>query len=78
MAAVGGAPLHDPLAVAALVEPDLLTVLHASVTVERADPTSYGATRFASEVDESGGRVGVAVAADRDRYVDLLCEVLGR
>jgi inosine-uridine nucleoside N-ribohydrolase len=76
MAAVGGAPLHDPLAVAALVAPDLLTVLRASVTVERTDPTSYGATRFASEVDEDRGRISVAVAADRDRYLDLLCEVL--
>ena len=74
----GGAPLHDPLAVAALVAPDLLTVLRASVEVERADETTYGATRFRAEADERKGAVGVAVAADRNRYVDLLCEVLGR
>lgn len=78
MGAVGGAPLHDPLAVAALVEPDLLTVLRAGVGVERADPTTYGATRFLAEADESAGRVRVAVAADHDRYLDLLCAVLGR
>jgi inosine-uridine nucleoside N-ribohydrolase len=73
----GGAPLHDPLAVAAVVAPDLLTVLRASVELERADETTYGATRFRAEADERQGAVAVAVAADRDRYVDLLCEVLG-
>ena len=74
----GPAPLHDPLAVAALVEPGLLTVLRAAVDVERADGTTYGATRFRAETDERKGAVGVAVRADHDRYVDLLCEVLGR
>ena len=74
----GAAPLHDPLAVAALVAPELLTVLRASVEVERADATTYGATRFRAEADERQGAVAVAVAADRDRYVDLLCDVLGR
>ncbi|MDQ6524239.1 nucleoside hydrolase [Nocardioides sp. LHD-245] len=76
MAAVGGAPLHDPLAVAALVDPALLTTLRAEARVERADPTTYGATRFAAEVDDSRGRVSVAVRADRERYVDLLCATL--
>jgi inosine-uridine nucleoside N-ribohydrolase len=73
----GPAPLHDPLAVAALVAPDLLTVLRASVDVERADEATYGATRFRAETDERKGGVGVAVRADHDGYVDLLCEVLG-
>lgn len=77
MASAGGAPLHDPLAVAALVAPDLLTTVRATVAVERADPTTYGATRFAAEVDDAAGRITVAVAADHDRYVDLLCDVLG-
>ncbi|MCR1781731.1 nucleoside hydrolase [Nocardioides carbamazepini] len=77
MAALGGAPLHDPLAVAALVDPDLLTTLRAGVRVERSDPATYGATRFAAEADESLGRMSVAVRADKDRYVDLLCATLG-
>ncbi|WP_408899047.1 nucleoside hydrolase [Nocardioides sp. R1-1] len=77
MAAVGGAPLHDPLAVAALVVPDLLTTVRASVRVERTDPTTYGATRFAAEVDEARGRLAVAVRADRERYRDLLMTTLG-
>lgn len=78
MAALGAAPLHDPLAVAALVAPDLLTVLRAGVAVERADPATYGATRFTAELDEGQGRVRVAVAADRDRYVDLLCSTFSK
>lgn len=77
MAALRGAPLHDPLAVAALVAPELLTTVRASVEVERTDPVRYGATRFAAEPDERRGRLSVAVRADHDRYVDLLCDVLG-
>lgn len=77
MAALGAAPLHDPLAVAALVAPGLLTTLRAQVRVERADPTTYGATRFAAEVDDARGRASVAIRADRARYVDLLCATLG-
>lgn len=77
MAALGGAPLHDPLAVAALVAPEILTTVRASVRVERVDPDRYGATRFTAEPDERRGRLSVAVRADRDRYVDLLCDALG-
>ena len=72
-----GARVHDPLAVAALVEPGLLTTLRAAVRVECTDPTTYGATRFAAEVDERRGRVSVAIGADRARYVDLLDAALG-
>ncbi len=73
----GPAPLHDPLAVAALVAPGLLTTLRASVRVERTDPARYGATRFSAEPDERRGRLTVAVGADHDAYLDLLCDVLG-
>jgi pyrimidine-specific ribonucleoside hydrolase len=73
-----GARVHDPLAVAALLDPGLLTTLRAAVRVECTDPTTYGATRFAAEVDEKRGRVSVAVGADRARYLDLLDATLGR
>ena len=73
-----GARVHDPLAVAALLDPGLLTTLRAAVRVECADPTTYGATRFAAEVDERRGRISVAVGADRARYLDLLDATLGR
>lgn len=77
MAARGAAPLHDPLAVAAVVAPELLTTVRASVEVERADPERYGATRFSAEPDERRGRVSVAVRADHDAYVSLLCDTFG-
>ncbi|GAA3665367.1 nucleoside hydrolase [Nocardioides ginsengisoli] len=67
-----GARVHDPLAVAALLDPGLLTTLRAAVRVERSDPETYGATRFAAELDEKQGRATVAVRADKRRYVDLL------
>jgi len=73
----GGAPLLDPLAVAALLDPDLLTTLRAAVRVERDDPATYGATRFAAEIDESRGRVRVAVRADHRRQLELLATTLG-
>lgn len=73
-----GALVHDPLAVAAVVDPTLLVTLRAAVRVECTDPTTYGATRFAAEVDERRGRTTVAVGADRQRYVDLLCTTLGK
>lgn len=73
-----GARVHDPLAVAAVLEPGLLTTLRAAVRVECTDPTTYGATRFAAEIDEKRGRVAVAVGADKAAYLDLLCATLGR
>ncbi|NYI46837.1 inosine-uridine nucleoside N-ribohydrolase [Nocardioides aromaticivorans] len=77
MAALPAAPLHDPLAVAALVAPEILTTVRASVEVERTDPERYGATRFSAEPDERRGRLSVAVRADHDRYVALLCDTFG-
>ncbi|MBV6725804.1 nucleoside hydrolase [Nocardioides daeguensis] len=72
-----GARVHDPLAVAAVREPGLLTTLRAAVRVECTDPTTYGATRFAAEVDERRGRMSVAVGADKARYVEVLVAALG-
>jgi inosine-uridine nucleoside N-ribohydrolase len=73
-----GARVHDPLAVAALLDPGVVTTLRAAVRVECVDPTTYGATRFAAEVDEKRGRLSVAVGADRARYVRLLDATLGQ
>ncbi|KRA37460.1 MULTISPECIES: nucleoside hydrolase [unclassified Nocardioides] len=78
MAALGGAPLHDPLAVAALVAPDLFTTLPAAVRVELEDPLTYGATRFALDTGAARGQLAVAVRADHDGYVRFLCDVLAR
>jgi inosine-uridine nucleoside N-ribohydrolase len=78
MAALGAAPLHDPLAVACLLDPGVVQVREASVTVDRTDPTSYGATRFSFGGEEPGGApVRVALTADHDRFLELLCRTLG-
>lgn len=78
MAALGAAPLHDPLAVACLLDPGVIQVRKASVTVERTDPASYGATRFSFAGDGPvGAPVRVALGADHDRFLDLLCAALG-
>ncbi|WP_183099036.1 nucleoside hydrolase [Nocardioides pelophilus] len=78
MAALGAAPLHDPLAVACLLDADVVEVRRAEVTVERTDPTTYGATRFSFAGEAAGSApVRVALRADHDRFVDLLCASLG-
>jgi len=77
MAAVGAAPLHDPLAVCCLLDPGVVAVREASVTVERVDPTTYGATRFSFAGERSAGTpVRVALRADHDRFLGLLCAAL--
>lgn len=77
MAALGAAPLHDPLAVACLLDPGVVEVRHATVTVERTDPTTYGATRLSFPGHPSvEAPVRAAVRADHDRFVDLLCAAL--
>ncbi|KAA1428913.1 nucleoside hydrolase [Nocardioides antri] len=78
MAALGAAPLHDPLAVVCLLDPGVVAVREASVGVERTDPTTYGATRFAFADEGPGRPVRVALSADHDRFLDLLTEALGR
>lgn len=78
MASLGAAPLHDPLAVACLVDPAVVAVRNASVTVERTDPTTYGATRFSFAGERSDGApVQVALSADHDRFLAFLCGALG-
>jgi len=77
MAALGATPFHDPLAVACVLEPGVVDVREATVTVERADPTTYGATRFSFSGTAAGAPVRVALSADHDRFLDLLCAGLG-
>ncbi|RHW26914.1 nucleoside hydrolase [Nocardioides immobilis] len=77
MAGLGATPLHDPLAVACLLDPGVVEVREATVTVERADRTTYGATRFSFSGGAAGPPVRVALRADHDRFLDLLCAGLG-
>lgn len=54
--------LHDPLAVAAALQPDLLSQEDAAIVVDTTDGESLGQTRIVGP-----GRIGVALAVDADR-----------
>lgn len=72
-----GSPLHDPCAVAWLIDPTLITTEHCRVDIETEGEFTTGATvadlrpmkRFNCNAD-------VALDIDRERFIDLLCELL--
>jgi pyrimidine-specific ribonucleoside hydrolase len=74
-----GAPVHDALAVAAVIRPDLLETKHVNVVVETAGTYTtgrtvcdlWGMTKRASNAD-------VALGVDREAFVELLIEGLAR
>ncbi len=74
------APIHDPLCVAYLVDPTVITELvDAPCEVDCGRGSAYGVTMF----DIKNGRMEakepnckVALAADRQKYVDILCQLL--
>lgn len=63
--------LHDPMAVAAALDPSLVSYTERSVTVSCA-PEHRGETRA-----ERTGRVKVAERVDTDRFMASFCETLG-
>jgi purine nucleosidase/pyrimidine-specific ribonucleoside hydrolase len=72
-------PLHDPVAVAVLVDPEVVTTVHTRLDVELAGTETAGAT----SVDLDGmlrrePNAWVATGLDVDRFWDLLDEALGR
>ena len=72
-------PLHDPVAVAVLVDPEVVTSVHTRLDVELAGTETVGAT----SVDLDGmlrrePNAWVATGLDVDRFWDLLDEALGR
>lgn len=72
-----GAPIHDAVAVAAVIDPTLLHTVHVNVQVERASSLCLGRTvvdRWA--VTDQAPNVDVAIGIDRDRFVTLLMERL--
>lgn len=75
MAALGAAPLHDPLAVAAVVQPDVLTFAPARCRVDLGPGDTYGRTVF--DLDSNRPDVTVALDTDRERYLTWLCSTLG-
>jgi inosine-uridine nucleoside N-ribohydrolase len=70
MAARGAAPLHDPLAVAVLSDPDVVTTARAAAVVESAEGEQQGRTRF--DFTPGGAALEVALGADSATYRTLL------
>jgi inosine-uridine nucleoside N-ribohydrolase len=70
MEALVAAPLHDPLAVAALLDPEVVATAPARCVVETTDPATYGATRFDLHAEDA--TLEVALGADHARYLSLL------
>jgi pyrimidine-specific ribonucleoside hydrolase len=72
-------PVHDALAVATLIRPELVTTIDALVTVDTTTGPARGMTlvdRYRSEGEPSNARVAVGV--DRDAFVTFLCERIAR
>ena len=71
----GSAPLHDPLAVAVLLDEGVVRAEPASVAVELDPGPTYGRTAY--ELGAEHPTLRVALAADRSRFLAFLCEALG-
>jgi len=72
------APVHDPLCVAFLADPLVVTTRHLHVAIETRGEFTLGRTVI--DVSLRGGKEAnchVALTADRDRFVAMLKSVLG-
>jgi inosine-uridine nucleoside N-ribohydrolase len=74
-----GVSVHDALAIATLLRPELVTTVDALVTVDTTAGPARGMTlvdRHRWDGQEPNARV--ALDTDRDAFVELLCERLAR
>ena len=75
----GGAPVHDALAVGALVDPDLVRFERANVEIELHGTLTRGCTvvdlRPHKFLESQPKNARVAVWADRERFIDFLSRV---
>jgi len=75
----GAAPVHDALAVCAIIDPSVITTEHVPVDVEVHAELSLGRTvcdfRFRSG---KPANVNFAMDADEPKFVAMLLEILGR
>jgi len=76
MSALGAAPLHDPMAVAHVLDPHILGVRRTRAGVDLADGATYGRTVY--DFDGEGGPTTLAVGltADHDRFMSWLLRAL--
>ena len=65
--------LHDPLAVASVFRPDLITTEAGSVEVETGSPLTFGMTMFKASAK---GSTRVATTVKVREFVDLLIDRL--
>ena len=66
-------PLHDPVAVARVIDPAIVTTVEASVAVELASPLTRGATVVdLHHVTDRAPNAQVAIALDTTRFWDLI------
>lgn len=68
-------PVHDPCAVAAVIDPAVVTFRDAAVEVDTADGESRG--RTVVEFDRAPSRHRVGVGVDAARFWDLVVAALG-
>jgi inosine-uridine nucleoside N-ribohydrolase len=71
----GAAPVHDPLAVGHLLDPSVVRLCQARVTVETTDRRTYGRTEV--QLDSAHPNAHVALDADAGRFFELLRTTLG-
>lgn len=78
-AALGGAPIHDAVAVAHLIWPDLMSLVEAPVAIDTESTLCRGRTvvdRYRVTGYSPNAEVGVGI--DSDRFAQLLVERLAR
>jgi purine nucleosidase len=68
--------MHDPLAVATLIQPDLVTLTPVHLTVELSGSQTRGATLMRTPTDKLPANVDVALAVAVERFEHLLMERL--
>ncbi len=75
----GAAPVHDALAVCAVIDPSVITTHHIPVDVETGGELSVGRTvcdfRFRSG---KPANIRFAMDADEPKFVAMLTDILGR
>jgi inosine-uridine nucleoside N-ribohydrolase len=84
----GAAPVHDALAVCAIIDPSVITTRFAHVDVETAGELTTGRTvcdfRFSGRTPAEANfafqppNVEFALDADEPKFVSMLLEILGR
>ena len=82
MASLGAAPIHDALAVCAIMQPDVVSTVYAHVDVETAGELTDG--RTVVDIDRTGDRgrrppnVDVALHADGEAFREMMLRILAK